>query len=340
MPRSEARIFASIWDDEDCLSLSVSARHMYYVVLLTQPDLSHCGVIPLREARWAKKSRQSLDEVCAALKELEAVGWTVTDHETRELFARSLVRRDKILRQPKMWLPLTASIGQIDSVHIRAALLCELVRTRGEGEVNKAILDPLDDLLRHMECQLDTLSGRHPGTNSDRQPDTQAGTDAGSHPDSPQGIGARNGSSTTRAPIPLPLTPSPVPDAGSPPPESLAADPAGATAEEVDLDSLIAEVREIRPDWASASIRRALADERVAERPAGLVRSAVLAVARDPASEHPGRLTGDGPWWRSRTALAPAPKPDWCRECDEQTRLTITDPPGRCPACHPLKEAS
>ena len=88
MPRSEARIFASIWDDEDCLSLSVTARHMYYVVLLTQPDLSHCGVIPLREARWAKKSRQSLDEVCAALKELEAVGWTVTDHETRELFAR------------------------------------------------------------------------------------------------------------------------------------------------------------------------------------------------------------------------------------------------------------
>lgn len=31
----------------------------------------------------------------------------------------------------------------------------------------------------------------------------------------------------------------------------------------------------------------------------------------------------------------PVPRPPWCGECDERTRLT-GDPPRRCPACHPL----
>jgi hypothetical protein len=31
----------------------------------------------------------------------------------------------------------------------------------------------------------------------------------------------------------------------------------------------------------------------------------------------------------------PDPKPPWCGECDERTRLA-GDPPGRCAACHPL----
>lgn len=33
--------------------------------------------------------------------------------------------------------------------------------------------------------------------------------------------------------------------------------------------------------------------------------------------------------------------PEWCGECDEQTRLTLDpDRPGRCPTCHPLRSAS
>src|SRR5439155_428218 len=32
---------------------------------------------------------------------------------------------------------------------------------------------------------------------------------------------------------------------------------------------------------------------------------------------------------------ARAAKPPWCGQCDESTRQT-GDPPGRCPACHPL----
>lgn len=96
-------------------------------------------------------------------------------------------------------------------------------------------------------------------------------------------------------------------DAATPPPNPLLpADPSatvGAQAEEGeepgqinDLD-LIRQVRGIRPDWTAASITRALNAPAVLERPTALRGPALLAVARDPNSQQPGRLAYDGPWW-------------------------------------------
>ena len=55
MARSEARIFTSIWKDEDFLALPPSAQRLY-MFLLSQDDLTYCGVMPLRERRWASKA--------------------------------------------------------------------------------------------------------------------------------------------------------------------------------------------------------------------------------------------------------------------------------------------
>ncbi len=59
----------------------------------------------------------------------------------------------------------------------------------------------------------------------------------------------------------------------------------------------------------------------------------------------PPSLTGRKGRARSNGASAPRaaeikPKPPWCGECDETTRLTSDDNPHRCPNCHPLAEAS
>lgn len=62
-------------------------------------------------------------------------------------------------------------------------------------------------------------------------------------------------------------------------------------------NTLIAEIRCIRPDWSTRSIRSVLKSEPVAERPWRLVRTAALKVARDPESKYPGRLACDGDWW-------------------------------------------
>lgn len=102
-----------------------------------------------------------------------------------------------------------------------------------------------------------------------------------------------------------------------------------------DLDALITEVRALRPDWAAESVERALTAPRVVDRPWPLRRAAILAVARDPDSHHPGRLTGDGPWWHQPPPRPPAPP--WCGRCVQPGRH-VTDADGndlgRCPRCH------
>lgn len=103
-------------------------------------------------------------------------------------------------------------------------------------------------------------------------------------------------------------------------------------------ENLIAEIRRIRPDWSTKSIRRVLKSEPVAERPWPLVRTAALKVARDPASKHPGRLAHDGPWWHADAPAEAPPRPD-CPTC--QSRRRLEDPvtgydAGPCPDCHPI----
>ena len=111
------------------------------------------------------------------------------------------------------------------------------------------------------------------------------------------------------------------------------------------LDALVSEVREIRPEWSSRSIRRALAHPDVTERGWDRARRAMLAVAADPESNQPGRLAHGGPWWSQPGAPRPGhPKPPWCGECSNERARQVDLPDGsvsRCPACHPLaKKAS
>lgn len=67
---------------------------------------------------------------------------------------------------------------------------------------------------------------------------------------------------------------------------------------------------------------------------------------------HPQELTDDVRTWvrhgtpgktravrMRREAPAVVGRPEHCGRCDPQTRLTLTDPPARCPACHPLTQA-
>src|SRR6185503_5407043 len=98
MPRSEARIFTSIWEDDDFTILPPSAQRMY-LFRVSQPDLSYCGVISLRERRWSKSARgMTVDEVRANLELLSqelhggAAPMIVVDEDTEEVFVRSLIR--------------------------------------------------------------------------------------------------------------------------------------------------------------------------------------------------------------------------------------------------------
>lgn len=109
------------------------------------------------------------------------------------------------------------------------------------------------------------------------------------------------------------------------------------------LGELVDEIRAIRPDWSSSSIRRALDHPDVVERGWERARRAMPAMAGDRTSNHPGRLAHDGPWWNEPPAAhVSVPRPPWCGQCSDELRRQIDVPGGvaRCPVCHPLADAT
>ena len=142
MARSEARIFTSIWKDEDFIALPPGAQRLY-MFLLSQDDLTYCGVMPLRERRWASKAAGlTLHDIEQDLKALEGTAYpsaypepdsprtpfVITDEDTGELLIRAMIRRDSAWKQPNLLKQARESADQIESPRIRAALVAELRR--------------------------------------------------------------------------------------------------------------------------------------------------------------------------------------------------------------------
>jgi hypothetical protein len=126
------------------------------------------------------------------------------------------------------------------------------------------------------------------------------------------------------------------------PPRGAASQPSSASAKEgEDSDrkktDLVEAVHTIRPSWSRSSIREALDAALADGRPWPAIARAFPKVAADEATNFPGRLHANGPWWDDEPPPKPA-RPPWCGECDERTRQReFARGVGRCPTCHPLQ---
>ncbi|MFI9591248.1 hypothetical protein [Nonomuraea sp. NPDC052265] len=124
------------------------------------------------------------------------------------------------------------------------------------------------------------------------------------------------------------------------PPAPLPSDVPAVDEQEVEgIMELVDDLRRIRPDWSTRSIIRTLTDPDVIERPWWIVRHAALALARDPITQHPGRLIHDGPWWPAAArAVDRPPVIPWCGTCSDPIRRRVEDAEvrdlGPCPQCH------
>ena len=128
MGRSFGRVLASIWDDEDFQLLPRTAQ-CQYVFLLSQSDLEHSGVIPLRERRWATSCDElTKEQIAEDLKALAAGRFIEVDEDTEELLVRALIRRDEVWRQPNVFKSAAASVMAVKSTRIKAVLCAELKR--------------------------------------------------------------------------------------------------------------------------------------------------------------------------------------------------------------------
>lgn len=229
MARSYGRVFAAIWDDPDFVARSPTAQRMY-LFLLSQPDLEHSGIIPLRERRWAKGcGALNPSMVADDLKELEAHRFLVIDDDTEELLVRSLIRRDEVWKQPNVFKSALSSAIAAKSPRIREALAAELRRL----DLNEELAAARDIAVRRLEPFANPSltpsepSGSHPGTTPEASADGQvaesAGNDetAGQNPSgtlsegNPCSYGERgegNGGSVEASPYPFPLSPQPQPE--------------------------------------------------------------------------------------------------------------------------------
>lgn len=128
MARNYAQIATEIWRDDEFVLLSEVAQHKY-LLLITQPDITAAGVLPLAMARWASRSKGATRaSVREALDELEAHRYVIVDEDTEELLVRSFVRWDGGYKNEKRRYAIRDAARQIVSSTLRRTLAAEFVR--------------------------------------------------------------------------------------------------------------------------------------------------------------------------------------------------------------------
>ncbi len=88
----------SIWTDRDFTALSSEAQWLY-LALISQPDITHVGIVPYMPSRWVRLSVDAtLDATLAATLELTERNYVAVDQETGELWVRSYIVHDEAYR--------------------------------------------------------------------------------------------------------------------------------------------------------------------------------------------------------------------------------------------------
>lgn len=133
MPKKFAQIRPEMWLDDEWRACTPAAQHLY-LLLLTDPELSYCGVADWKPARIAQRAAEwTLLEVMRAAVELSMKFFLVFDQDTEEVLVRSYLRHDGLLLQPRMAVSVANAFGSIGSNKIRAVVVHELSRLRKES---------------------------------------------------------------------------------------------------------------------------------------------------------------------------------------------------------------
>jgi len=133
MARKSAQIFTSIWNLRgDFRNLSEGAQRLY-LLILTQPGLSHCGVLSLTPAGGALFSPTSTPEgIADALNELETERYIAVDVTTSEVMVRTFFKHDGLLRIPNMVRAMARDFDCIQSDDLQQQVAEALPQGFGE----------------------------------------------------------------------------------------------------------------------------------------------------------------------------------------------------------------
>ena len=149
MPRDRANIRIDLWADDDWRNLTVNAQALYQK-LLTHPTLSYCGVADWRPGRLAKLTRgMTAADVLAGATELQSAAFVYVDEDTEEVFIRSFIRHDGVLRHAKLPISMANDFAAVASQDIRRFFVWELRKqTREQADLALWKLDRIKTILK------------------------------------------------------------------------------------------------------------------------------------------------------------------------------------------------
>ena len=204
--RKEARIFTSIWNDGTFLALSPREQRMYFF-LLSQRDLSFCGVLSLRMRRWARSAQgltvAQVEEDLEGLARPSQQGFAegssqepgrpliVVDEDTEEVFVRSLIRHDGIWKIPNLLKAAREAATLVESRTILAELLGELQRLPVEESGSKQVRAILAEFIADLEAALGKGSGNpppNPSENPSGNPSVKGSANGSANGSQPESI--------------------------------------------------------------------------------------------------------------------------------------------------------
>lgn len=126
MARHYARLAADIWKNEDFRKLPAQAQRLY-LVLISQPDISAAGVLPMTIKRWASYAPDTSEaDVRTAIDSLSDSLFVVVDYDTEELLVRTFAKWDGGSKNPKRVPSILDAYRMATSYPIDRALTREL----------------------------------------------------------------------------------------------------------------------------------------------------------------------------------------------------------------------
>lgn len=146
MARNHARLLTSIWNDDDFLELEQGPQRLF-MLLLSQQNLSHAGLLPLTTKRWANKSKNTtVDQIEEYLQALEDARFIVVSERTEELLIRSFMRRDEVWKQLNVTKAACKDAKAIAAPRLREWLAYEVDRMRAIDGLPDAVQRELTSL--------------------------------------------------------------------------------------------------------------------------------------------------------------------------------------------------
>lgn len=122
MARDYARIATSIWRNDDDFRAVSPAGKLVYLMLISQANLSACGLLDITEARWANSLGITREQLVKTLEHLHDRRFIILDREAEQLLIRTFVKWDGGVNNELRRKAITAATAAVTSSVIAEAV--------------------------------------------------------------------------------------------------------------------------------------------------------------------------------------------------------------------------